>query len=252
MICFYSLIFFVIFANIMPNTFFRFRNFIVHQDKCVMKVGTDSVLIGAWAHGGKRILDVGTGTGVVAMMMAQRFVDASVDAVDIDADACSQAMENVAESPFADRVRVWHMAVQHLAEKPELQGAYQAIVSNPPFFENALKAPGLARNMARHTDALPFAELFASARRLLAKEGEFSVIIPFNYRSRLEAEASLCGFFLSRVCAVRTTPAKPPKRYMLAFRQLPVDTMDYTEGLLETAPGMRSPWYQTLTADFYL
>ena len=236
----------------MPNTFFRFKNFVIYQDRCVMKVGTDSVLIGAWAHGGHRILDVGTGTGVVAMMMAQRFADAVVDAVDIDADACSQAVANVADSPFADRVRIWHMPVQQLAEKPELEGAYQAIVSNPPFFENALKAPEQARNKARHTDALPFAELFASVRKLLAKEGEFSVIIPFNYRSRLESEASLCGFFLSRVCGVRTTPTKQPKRYLLAFRLLPDESIEKTEGLLETSPGVRSPWYQTLTEEFYL
>ena len=217
-----------------------------------MKVGTDSVLVGAWAHGGRRILDVGTGTGVVAMMMAQRFAAASVDAVDIDADACLQAAGNVADSPFSDRVRVWHMPVQQLAEQPELEGAYQAIVSNPPFFENALKAPEQARNKARHTDALPFAELFASVRRLLAKEGEFSVIIPFDYRDRLESEASLCGFFLSRVCAVRTTPVKLPKRYLLAFRLLPVAETEQTEGLLESSPGVRSPWYQSLTEDFYL
>lgn len=217
-----------------------------------MKVGTDSVLVGAWASGGRRILDVGTGTGVVAMMMAQRFADASVDAVDIDADACLQAASNVAASPFAGRVITWHMPVQQMAANPQLEGAFDSIVSNPPFFENALKAPGRARNIARHTDALPFADLFASVGRLLSREGEVSVIIPFDYRGRLESEASLSGLFLSRVCAVRTTPSKPPKRYLLAFRHLPVDEVEVTEGLLETAPGVRSPWYHSLTADFYL
>ncbi len=236
----------------MPNTFFRFRRFVVHQDHCAMKVGTDSVLIGAWARGGNRILDVGTGTGVVAMMMSQRFPDAMVDAVDIDADACAQAEANVAESPFASHVRVWHMPVQQFAEQPAMQCAFQSVVSNPPFFENALRAPERARNMARHTDALPFGQLFASVRIVMAKEGEFSVIIPFDYRQRLETEASLCGFFLSRVCAVRTTPTKQPKRYMLAFRLSPPEKVEQEEGLLETSPGVRSPWYQSLTRDFYL
>lgn len=236
----------------MPNTFFRFRKFLVHQDQCAMKVGTDSVLVGAWAHGGNRILDIGTGTGVVAMMMAQRFAESMVDAVDIDADACRQAKANVADPSFAHQVKVWHMSVQQFSKIPELEGTYQSVVSNPPFFENALKAPEKARNRARHTDTLPFGELFASVRRLMAREGEFSVIIPFDYRKRLETEASLCGFFLSRVCAVRTTPAKQPKRYLLAFRLLPVIEVEQTEGLLETSPGVRSPWYQTLTEDFYL
>lgn len=236
----------------MPNTFFRFRRFVVHQDRCVMKVGTDSVLIGAWAHGGNRILDVGTGTGVVAMMMSQRFSDAMVDAVDIDADACVQAEANVAESPFASHIKVWHMSVQQFAEQPAMEGTFQSVVSNPPFFENALKAPEKARNMARHTDALPFGQLFASVRKVMAKEGEFSVIIPFDYRQRLETEASLCGFFFSRVCAVRTTPSKQPKRYMLAFRLSPPTEIEQEEGLLESSPGVRSPWYQSLTRDFYL
>jgi hypothetical protein len=145
-----------------------------------------------------------------------------------------------------------HMPVQQFAEQPAMQGAFQSVVSNPPFFENALRAPERARNMARHTDALPFGQLFASVRIVMAKEGEFSVIIPFDYRQRLETEASLCGFFISRVCAVRTTPTKQPKRYMLAFRLSPPEKVEQEEGLLETSPGVRSPWYQSLTRDFYL
>ena len=224
----------------------------VFQDRCAAKVGTDSVLVGAWARGGGRVLDVGTGTGVVAMMMAQRCAGAVVDAVDIDEDACLQAGDNIGASPFAGRIRVHCMPVQEMAVMPEQQACYDAVVSNPPFFENALKAPAVARCRARHTDTLPFADLFASVRRMLTPEGEFSLIIPFDFRQRLETEAALAGFFPSRVCAVCTTPQKSPKRFLLAFRLSPPVAVEHSEGLLEVSPGVRSPWYQELTRDFYL
>ena len=149
-----------------------------------MKVGTDSVLLGAWAKGGRRILDVGAGTGVIALMMAQRFPQAEVMAVDIDGEACAQAVENVAASPFAGRVDVRCVAVQQLAADEAMQARFDAIVSNPPFFDNALKAKGESRLIARHTDTLPFAQLFAAVRRLLAPSGVFSAIIPFKIRVR--------------------------------------------------------------------
>ena len=217
-----------------------------------MKVGTDGVLLGAWASGGTRILDVGTGTGVIAMMMAQRFGDASVDAVEIDADACAQAVENVAASPFSRQVRVVCQPVQQWALRPECHGAYDAIVSNPPFFVNALKAPAEARRLARHADTLPFEELFGAVGLMLSDDGEFSVIIPFDFRRQLEDAASGCGFHLSRECGVRTTPAKAPKRYLLAFKRVAVAEVDRSEGLLETSPNVRSPWYRALTSEFYL
>ena len=216
-----------------------------------MKVGTDGVLLGAWARGGNRVLDVGTGTGVVALMMAQRYGQAVVDAVDIDEMSCRQAVDNALASPFADRVRVTCMPVQQMADDQHVGLQYDAIVSNPPFFENALKAPEQARNRARHTDALPYGELCRAASRLISPEGHFSVIIPFNYRQRMEQEAALCGFHLVRRCAVSTTPAKQPKRYLLAF-SMKGGELELTEGLLEVTPGIRSPWYVQLTADFYL
>ena len=246
-----SSVFFVIFANIMPNTFFRFKKFIVHQEHCAMKVGTDGVLLGAWARGGGRILDIGTGTGLVALMMAQRFPHAQVDAIDIDADACSQAVDNVEASPFAENVKVECLSVQRMAGDERRWTAYDAVVSNPPFFENALKAPALARNRARHNDTLPYDELFAAVRRLISSEGQFSVIIPFDYRGRLEQEAALWGFHLVRRCAIRTTPAKQPKRYLLAFC-LQAGELETSEGVLEVQPGVRSEWYRQLTGDFYL
>lgn len=217
-----------------------------------MKVGTDAVLLGAWAGGGKRILDIGTGTGVVALMMAQRFPMAQVHAIDIEQDACLQAEDNVLASPFSQRVLVRCMSVQRYAEEGACLGGYDAIVSNPPFFENALRAPGEARMRARHNDALPYDQLFQAVDKLMAPEGEFTAIIPFDYKQRLEEEAARVGMVVTRLCAVRTTPKKPVKRYLLAFRRLPLQKSHEEEGLLETAPGVRSEWYRGLTADFYL
>lgn len=244
--------FLVNFANIMPNTFFRFKKFIVFQDRCAMKVGTDSVLLGAWAEGGQRILDVGAGTGVIALMMAQRFERSEVDAVELDAQACVQAEENVGRSPFAERIKVVCMPVQRMASIEDYQQCFDAVVCNPPFFENALKAPGKERNMARHTDFLPFSDLFEAVRKLMSPEGAFSVIIPFDFKDRLIQEAAFSGFMPSRICSVKTTPRKLPKRYMMEFRRVRSADMVMEEGLLETEPGKRSEWYTELTRDFYL
>ncbi len=236
----------------MPNTFFRFRRFVVHQERCAMKVGTDGVLIGAWARGGERVLDIGTGTGLVALMMAQRYQQARIDAVDIDPECCLQAVENVAGSPFSDRVEVFCSPVQTFANGDGRNGLYDAVVSNPPFFDNALKAPDSSRRMARHTDSLPFSELFKAVSLVMAPMGEFSAIIPFDYRPVFEREAAAAGLFLARSCAVKTTPSKRPKRYLLAFRKQPADTVELDEEVLEVSPGCRSAWYVQLTSDFYL
>ena len=144
---------------------FQFKKFTIAQDRCAMKVGTDGVLLGAWARGGKRVLDIGTGTGLVALMMAQRFTDAVVDAVEIDHDTAGQAMENVSSSPFANRVKVFAKALQDF----EPDTPYDCIVTNPPFFSNSLLAPDSSRTMARHTVALSFADILAFAARHLAE-----------------------------------------------------------------------------------
>ena len=236
----------------MSTPFFRFRQFIVHHDRCAMKVGTDGVLLGAWARGGERILDVGTGTGLIALMMAQRYEQATVDAVEIDTEACQQAIDNVAESPFTNRINVICDAVQHFSMESERLKAYDAIVSNPPFFENALKNPDKGRLVARHSDTLPFADLFKAVKKLLSDNGEFSAIIPTEYRGRIEEEALLQGFSLSRICAIKTTPKKPIRRYLLAFRRYPSPHIDEQVEILETQPNVRSEWYENLTKDFYI
>lgn len=204
-----------------------------------MKVGTDGVLLGAWAHGGSCILDIGTGTGVIALMMAQRFPAAHVTAVDIDGGAVLQAQQNITASPFADRMRVLQERVQ------DHQGAYDAVVCNPPFFIGSMQAPDRQRNVARHATTLTYAELMQHAWRLLSDDGELSVVVPFDYRKRMEDEATFVGFFPSRVCAVSTSERKPAKRYLLAFRKHPClcEQQHLTIG---------SDAYRALTGNFYL
>ena len=204
-----------------------------------MKVGTDGVLLGAWAHGGQRVLDVGTGTGIIALMMAQRYPSCHVTALDIDAGAARQAAENARLSPFGGRISVRCERVQ------DHEGQYDAVVSNPPFFIDSLTAPDHGRQLARHALTLTYGELMAAAQRLLNDNGELSVVVPFDYRQRMEDEAIFVGFFLRRECAVRTTATKPPRRYLLSFVKHPCTT----ERKVIT---IGDDTYQALTADFYL
>ena len=235
---------------------FQFKQFTIQQELCAMKVGTDGVLLGAWAKGGQRILDAGTGTGVIALMMAQRYPEAQVMAIDIDEGAVRQAQQNVAQSPFSGRVEVLRKSVQEFDGVNGFNGrdgSYDAIISNPPFFIDSLAAPDEQRNMARHTQTLTYAELMQAAYRLLSDDGELSVVVPFDYRQRMEDEAIFVGFFPaifvgffpSRVCAVKTTEKKPAKRYLLAFRKHPCPC----EKELLT---IGSEAYRQLTQDFYL
>lgn len=204
-----------------------------------MKVGTDGVLLGAWARGGEQVLDVGTGTGLIALMMVQRYPEARVTALDIDEGAVHQATVNVEQAEAKDRIRVVQQRVQ------EHEGQYDAVVSNPPFFIDSLNAPDTQRNTARHAETLTYAELMEAAWRLLKDDGELSVVVPFDYRQRMEDEATFRGFFPSRVCAVKTVERKPAKRYLLAFRKHPCQCVKETMTIGDEQ-------YRQLTGDFYL
>lgn len=210
-----------------------------------MKVGTDGVLLGAWARGGRTVLDVGTGTGVMALMMAQRYAEALVTAIDIDRGAVEQAQQNVRRSPFAGRISVVEASVQALAGMEQHRGRYEAVVSNPPFFIDSLRAPDGQRHIARHADTLTYGELMEAAWQLLTEDGELSVVVPFDYRRRMEDEATFRGFFPSRLCAVSTRQGKPARRYLLAFRKQPC----VCQRDMLTIGDDR---YRELTRDFYL
>ena len=230
----------------MANNYFKFKEFTVWQQHCAMKVGTDGTLLGAWAEGGERILDVGTGTGLIALMMAQRFPQARVMGIDIDSQAVGQARENVEASSFVQRIAI------EQADANVFEGTFDCVVSNPPFFEKSLICPDDQRTMARHDENFSYAGLFALGRRVLTEEGCLSLVAPFDYRSRVLEEASLHGFFLRREWAVKTTPQKQPRRYLFTFALSSAADIDRGTGVIEDAPGQRSEWYQQLTADFYL
>ena len=235
----------------MANGYFQFKQFTIRQQHCAMKVGTDGTLLGAWAQasvGSCRVLDVGTGTGLISLMMAQRYPEAQVIAIDIDEKAVFQAQENVSASHFADRIKVIEADVQTFEDSEK----FDSIVCNPPFFEDSLVCPDPQRTEARHTVSLGYRQLMAAAFRLLKDNGRFSVIIPADCRSRLESEAHIRGFFISRLCSVQTTPKKAPKRYMIEFLKHPVNEIDITNGILESSPQIRSDWYRELTQEFYI
>lgn len=235
----------------MAKDYFEFRRFIVRQDRCAMKVGTDGTLLGAWAQmpvGEGRVLDIGTGTGLIALMMAQRYPQCRVTAVDIDPDACQQAEENVKASPFADRISVIQADIaSFLSPEP-----FDAIVSNPPYFSQSLQCPDGQRTTARHTLLLTYHSLVSSAFRLLADEGRFSLIIPDDCKHDMMQQIYLQGFFKTRHQVVRTTPQKPPKRHLIEFSKHPVEKVIIYDDILHQASGKRSPWYQELTCDFYI
>lgn len=227
---------------------FRFKQFEIEQDRCAMKVGTDGVLLGAWAQGGRRILDIGSGTGLISLMMAQRFPEAEVVGIDMDADACGQARENVMASPFRDRVEIVCCRLQDFGAA----GVFDAIVSNPPFFVDSLKNPDSKRTMARHTDSLPFRDLFAGVKRLLSDDGIFSAIVPVEVVEQFVAESCILGFYLIRKCGVKTVERKQPKRFMLSFAKHRISPYEEHVETMMDSQGNRSEWYRKITEEFYL
>lgn len=233
---------------------FQFQQFTVHQDKCAMKVGTDGVLLGAWAQGGNHILDIGTGTGLIALMMAQRFRKAIITAIDIDKDACIQARENVEASILKEQIHVVNSSLQDFSHQWLSEGKplFDCIVSNPPFFVNSLKNPDEKKTLARHADTLPYSDLFYHVSKLLTDDGIFSAIIPSEQVKFFTAKAYLYALQTIRLCHVKTTSTKPPKRCLIAFSKSTHHLYEeYTVNLL--APnGERSDWYQEITQGFYL
>ena len=206
-----------------------------------MKVGTDGVLLGAWAPTGTRILDVGTGSGLIARMLMQRCPEAEVEGIDIDEAAVEQARENGVKA-FVSSLQEW-------------QGMYDLIVSNPPYFQNSLKNPDKGRQTARHTDTLSFAELIKHSARLLIEDGQLALILPAEAENEIRQLAGAEGFFLTRVTRVYSKESKPARRVLMAFsRDNGITEHRYTEDtlVLEDEKGGRSLPYQTLCRDFYL
>lgn len=215
-----------------------------------MKVGTDGVLLGSWAQGGNSILDIGTGTGLLALMMAQRYSNAHVVGIDADADACSQAKENTSQSAFADRINIEFCHFQSFWPKTTV--FFDAIVCNPPYYINSLKNPNKSRSMARHADSLPFDQLAKGCSKLLSNDGALSIILPTVSLEAFKLEATVCGLFLGREILVSTVSNKVPSRVLLTFFKQRPKVIDRRQECLFVARNAKSAWYEALTKEFYL
>lgn len=232
----------------MSNSFFSFKKFTVCQDKCAMKVGTDGVLLGAWAPVGdaRNILDVGTGTGLIALQLAQRNAYATLTALEIDAAAARQAQENILASPWADRIQV--VCDDFCTYLPDEK--FDLVVSNPPYFVDALKCPDKQRNMARHAEGLNYECLFRRLPAMLAPEGAFSLVIPVEVLADVMEAAGRHGWWLLHRTNVFTKQGKPCRRILLCFVLRQVTYRE--DALYIEGPDGYTPEYVALTREFYL
>lgn len=201
----------------MPTTPFRFKKFSIHHDRTAMKVGTDGVLLGALAGSGspKNILEIGVGSGVVSLMLAQRFPEANIIGVEIDPEAWLQATENAQNSPWDDRIDFLNLPFQEFCQKTEKR--FDLIVSNPPYFSNHLKSPDPKRNLALHNDALPFSELAGGLKELLNPESEFWVILPQDQMLDLGKVLDAAGLNLLCKISVKDNPERNILRLIHGF-----------------------------------
>ncbi|WP_336222067.1 tRNA(1)(Val) (adenine(37)-N(6))-methyltransferase TrmN [Citrobacter amalonaticus] len=231
---------------------FTFKQFFVAHDRCAMKVGTDGILLGAWAPvaGVKRILDIGTGSGLLALMLAQRTDQSvTVDAVELDGDAAAQAQENIAQSPWADRVAVQAEDVQSWAERQTVK--YDLIISNPPYYQQGVDCATPQREQARYTTSLDHSTLLSTATGLITEEGFLCVVLPENVGNIFTRQALSMGWHLRLRTDVAETEARLPHRVLLAFS--PKQGECFSDRLVIRGPDQRySEGYTALTQAFYL
>lgn len=233
----------------MSNSYFQFKQFVVRHDRCAMKVGTDGVLLGAWApvRPACRVLDVGTGSGLVALQLAQRAPQADILAVEVDAEAAVQAAENVAASPWPSRIRVVCADFTTFASDSQ----FDLIVSNPPYFTEALQCPDSQRRLARHTVGLDYMTIFARSSALLAEGGTVCIIFPAEAEGRVLESAACSGLYPYRRLSVFTKPGKPLRRLLLVFSKALRPCLQERLCIHQT-DGSYSDEYRALTEAFYL
>lgn len=244
---------------------FHFKQFTIHQDQCAAKIGTDGVLLGAWAsleHHLHSILDIGTGTGVIALMLAQRSTAEIVDAIELDDCAFEQAAQNFENSDWSDRLFCYHAHLYEFAL--EIEEKYDLIISNPPFYRaNSLPLASLlkgenygseARKKARFQDALPFDLLVGAAIKLLSPNGSFCVIIPFEEEKDFLTLCANGNLYPYRITRVKGTPTSEIKRSMIDLRFRESINIEPTidELIIEIERHNYTSAYQNLVKDFYL
>ena len=238
----------------MSNSYFRFKQFTIYQHNVAMKVGTDSVLLGAWANINEQkeacALDVGAGSGILSIMLAQRFVNISIDGVEVDEQAFRQAQENVDLCPWKDRIRLYNQPFQEFASKHK--NLYNLIISNPPYFIQSLASPNRQRNLARHSHALSQDDLLKGVLTALKPDGRFAVVFPTNEGLSFIQKAKKAELFCIRKTSVRANSQKQAKRLLLEFSHTK-SKVEEAELCIDT--GIRHQYsneYIGLTKDFYL
>ena len=237
------------------NKPFHFKEFTIHQDKTAMKVGTDGVLLGAWCSLEAlpdTILDVGSGTGLVSLMMAQRSDAETIDAVEIDSRAYEQSVANFENSIWSDRLFCYHSSFQDFSEEMKSEAQeYDLIISNPPFYSNAYETEDQSRNRARFTSSLSFIDLLEGVSKLLSDLGIFTTIIPFKEEQSFVKLAKQNNLFLRRICRIKGTDNSEIKRSILEFSFHKKDIIETTL-VLEKSRHVYTNEYKDLTKDFYL
>ncbi len=233
---------------------FKFKQFSIDQDRCAMKIGTDGVLLGAWTslqHQPDSILDIGTGTGLIALMLAQRSEAGLIDALEIEENAYEQAVENFEKSDWGDRLFCYHAGFDEFVEEMQDEEEYDLIISNPPFYSEDYKSGNENRDQARFADALPLEELIEGASLLLSKNGHFDLIIPYTEEQKSLEIAKDHKLFPVRITRVKGTHSSPVKRSLISFS---FDTKDpeIDELILEISRHRYTEEFKQLVKDFYL
>ena len=234
---------------------FKFKEFTVHQDKTAMKVGTDGVLLGAWCSVDDypdTILDIGSGTGVISLMIAQRSDAMTIDAVEIDENAYEQTVANFEESDWGDRLYCYNATFNEFAEEiAEEEETYDLIVSNPPFYNDDFETDDVARNKARFTSSLSFKELIVGVSKILSEKGKFCVVIPFKEETNFINLGIENNLRLNRICRVKGNETSEIKRCLLEFS---FDETEIQEEslIIEIERHQYTEDYINLTKDFYL
>ena len=239
---------------------FTFKQFTIAQDRCAMKIGTDGVLLGAWAsidHNPYSILDIGSGTGIISLMLAQRSIADNIEAIELDDAAYEQCTENFEASTWADRLFCFHAGFdefvdEYATDETDEDELYDLIVSNPPFYAEDVTSGNEARDNARQNTSLPFNELLSGASKLLSKNGIFSTIIPFKEEEEFVKLAATFQLFPKRITRVKGNANAEVKRSLLEFTKKLSSNLK-TEGLvIEKDRHIYTEDYINLTKDFYL
>jgi tRNA1Val (adenine37-N6)-methyltransferase len=233
---------------------FQFKQFSIQQDRCAMKIGSDGVLLGAWTpieNNPSSILDIGAGTGIIALMLAQRCQAEQIDALEIDEEAYEQATDNFENSPWNDRLFCFHAGLDEFIEEPEDE--YDLIVSNPPFYSEDYKTNDEQRDLARFQEAMPFEQLVEAADLLLSEKGVFAVIIPFKEEEKFLILTEEFELYPIKITHVKGSPTSEIKRSLLAFtRNKNNSAVIPNELIIEISRHNYTPEYTELTKDFYL